>query len=660
MKARTLALVVVILALFAASSVCAQTAPLYIRQFGSSDYDYAVKAVADGDGNVYVAGMTRGAVNTPGQAAPNSKSGGSDVFVAKFDPSGALLWVSQFGSSSDDGIGGIALGSPSGFLTLYVTGWTKGVMPGGQQGWRNANAGIEGTTDIFVAKIHPASGTVNWIKQYGTPGDDYANGVATDSSSMIYLAGSTTGTFGSDAVIRSIPEAFLMRLNSEGDWMGWVTQFNVASNPTGTAAYAVAVESSSSFSNVFVTGLVSGNLQGSLFVAKFSYDFDPLATVTLGGPNRGSDKDQGLAIAVDRSRNVIVAGSTQGTFEGNPSSGADDIILAKFDRNLALLWTHQYGTDGHDTAHGVAVDAEGSIYLSGVTDPSSSGRGLDGQTPLGGADIFLSRFAPEDGRRVYTLLAGTADMDWGYGIALDPTGAVYVAALTAGAMSGPSLGLWDAVLIKYGPDGPVPPPVTDFYINGTVQELPQGTGLEGVSITVKDELGQVLGDYTTDSAGRFTSKVPKAGKYFIHKLKIGYRAQVDPDVVEVSQSVPSVAAAAYMEKIVVPTSMAFRKGYNTVRFEKLPAGDRSVNAVFGPYAGNPFVGLIFSFERPMQFLILAKPRTAGNLKSMEFNRSYLIYTSRAFTLDTTNWVNRESVPPTALPNAKVRGKIQPF
>lgn len=657
MKTRPIVLAIVLFALFAVSSAHAQIAPLYSKQFGSDNYDYAMKTVTDSDGNVYVAGMTMGAFSAPPPATPNTNSGSTDIFVAKFDPSGTLLWVSQFGSSTEDNIGGIALGSPSGFLTLYVTGWTRGVMPGGTQGWRNSNAGTEGTSDIFVAKIHPASGTVNWIKQYGTPGNDFANGIATDLSSMIYLAGSTTGTFGSSSDTRSAPEAFLVRLNSDGDWMGWAYQFNVASNPTGTAAYAVAVESQSSFSSVFVTGLVSGNVQGSLFVAKVSYDFEPLATVTLGGPNRGSDKDQGLAIAVDGSRNVIVAGSTQGNFEGNNSSGADDIILAKFDRNLALLWTHQYGTDGHETAHGVAVDAEGSIYVTGVTEPSASGRGLDGQTPLGGSDIFLSRLAPEDGRRIYTRLIGTAALDWGYGITLDSAGAIYVAALTAGALGAQPLGLWDAVLIKYGPDGAVPRPVTEFFINGTVQELPLGSGLEGVSITVKDELGQVLGDYTTDSAGRFASKVTRAGRYFIHKLKLGYRAQVDPDVVEVSPSVPSAVPVSYMEKVVVPTSITFRKGYNTVRFEKLPAGDRSVNAVFGTHAGNPYVGLLFSFDKPMQYLLLTNRRTVGNLKALEFNRSYMIYTSRAFTIDTTSWVSQETVPATALPKTGYRGKF---
>ena len=90
--------------------------------------------------------------------------------------------------------------------------------------------------------------------------------------------------------------------------------------------------------------------------------------------------------------------------------------------------------------------------------------------------------------------------------------------------------------------------------------------------------------------------------------------------------------------------MSFRKGYNTVRFTKLPAGDRSVNAVFGSYAGNPYVGLIFSFDRPMQYLLLHGHRTVGNLKTLEFGRSYMIYTSRAFTIDTTYWVEPGGAP----------------
>ena len=654
MKTRCLVLAVLLVALLAATSAPAQTAPQFIRQFGSVDYDYAVKTTIDTQGNVYVAGMTRSTLDAPSQAVPNRNSGGADIFVAKFDPRGDLLWVTQFGSAADDSIGGIAVGTQNGFLSLFVAGSTLGDMPGGADGYVNVSAG---GSDLFLAKIHPESGTLRWVRQYGTSGDDVAQGIAVDVSCMVFLAGSTTGSLDGTAAPGNVEAAFLMKLNASGDRMGSF-QFNIDSNPLGSAARAVAVESRDRANPIiYVAGSVPGNEQGSLFVARISWDLDLLGLARLGGPNRGSDNDRALAMAVDGSRNVVVAGSSPGNFEGGVSSGAEDIIVVKFDRLLNLLWARQYGTDGHDAAYGVAVDAEGSIYVTGVTESFGAGRGLDGQASMGGADIFLSRLAPEDGRRVFTRQIGTAYKDYGYGVVLDPSGAVYVAGLTEGTLGEQNYGLWDAVLIKYGPDGAVPRPVTEFFINGTVQEIPSGSGLGGVSVTVKDELGQVQGEYTTDSAGRFTSKVSKAGRYFIHKLKIGYRAPADPDEVTVTEQAPSAAAVFVMERIVAPTSMAFRKGYNSVRFEKLPAADRSVQGVFGPYAGNPYVGLIFSFDRPMQFLILAKPRSAGNLKALEFGRSYLVYTSRAFTIDTTNWVEREAVPATALPAAKYRGKV---
>ncbi len=60
----------------------------------------------------------------------------------------------------------------------------------------------------------------------------------------------------------------------------------------------------------------------------------------------------------------------------------------------------------------------------------------------------------------------------------------------------------------------------------------------------------------------------------------------------------------------------------------------------------------------MQYLLLYDQKTVGNLTTMEFGRSYMIYTSKAFTLDTTYWVGPASMPATALPASTYRGKVQ--
>ena len=130
MKTRHFVVTVVLFILLAGSAFAA-TAPVppqWVKQFGSAQIDYAKDLVTDDSGNVYVAGTTHGAVDAATTLAPNSNSGGTDAFVAKFDPQGALLWVAQFGSGADDFIEGITLDR---FGFLYVAGWTMGSMPGG-------------------------------------------------------------------------------------------------------------------------------------------------------------------------------------------------------------------------------------------------------------------------------------------------------------------------------------------------------------------------------------------------------------------------------------------------------------------------------------------------------------------------------------------------
>ena len=658
MKTRFAVLAVMLLSLFAASAFAATppVPPLWVKQFGSAQIDYARGVATDSQGNVYVAGTTHGAINAPAQVVPNVNQGGTDAFVAKFDPQGTLLWIVQFGTPADDYIEAIAVDKKYGFV--YAAGWTGGSMPGGvEQSVNPPGNASAGGTDFFLAKIHE-SGTVRWIRQHGTAGEDFAAGVATDSSGRIYVVGSTSGSIDGETNPAGYSDAYVMQFDATGIRMA-THQFNVAATPLNTNAYGVAVDSTSARGDyIVVTGWAQGYENGSLFVARFDAWLQTVKMVALGGVNNGSNFDTGRSVAIDSKGNVIVAGSTSGAFYGNAWAGAEDIAVVKLTSGLTVLWTRQFGTDSNDTGYGVAVDAVDSIYVTGITGYPAASGGLDGQAHLGGYDIFLTRLAPEDGRTVFTRQIGTAAHEWGYAVAVDPSGAVCVAGSTEDAMAGQNLGTHDAVLVKYENAGPVPRPVTEFFINGTVQELPSGTALENVSITVKDDLGTVVGEYLTNAAGQYAAKVTKAGPYSIHKLKIGYTAPVNPDTVTLDGTAPSVAPVSYMEKIAVKTNMSFRKGYNTVRFDKLPAGDRSVGAVFGPYAGNPYVGLIFSFDRPMQYLLLhGHKKTVGNLAQFEFGRSYMIYTSKAFNIDTTDWT-ADVAPATSLPSTKYRGKIR--
>ena len=148
----------------------------WTRQFGSTTDDGAYGVAVDSTG-VYVVGYIYGTL--PGQTS----AGFADAYVRKYDANGNIIWTRQFGSTTDDGAGGVAVDSTG----VYVVGRTNGALPG----QTSAGACLCPVYDAFVRK-YDANGTEQWTRQFGSAGDDEAHGVAVDSTG-VYVVGRTNG-----------------------------------------------------------------------------------------------------------------------------------------------------------------------------------------------------------------------------------------------------------------------------------------------------------------------------------------------------------------------------------------------------------------------------------------------------------------------------------
>lgn len=162
----------------------------WIRQFGSSGEDRAYGIGVDSSGNVYAAGYTYGTL--PGEAP----SGGLDAFICKYGGSGSVLWIRQFGTSSNDYAWSVAVNSSG---SAYVAGTTSGIF---------TEQTTLGGADAYIRQ-YDSSGSALWTRQFGSSSDDIAYGIAADSSGNAYVAGCTYGTLpdqtysgGVDAFIR--------------------------------------------------------------------------------------------------------------------------------------------------------------------------------------------------------------------------------------------------------------------------------------------------------------------------------------------------------------------------------------------------------------------------------------------------------------------------
>ena len=163
---------------------------------------------------------------------------------------------------------------------------------------------------------------------------------------------------------------------------------------------------------------------------------------TLGYSTYFGSKDFGYGdgIAVDASGNAYVTGlsycagfpSVWGTWSA-PGNG--DAFIAKLNRaGTQLLYASYFGGSGEDIGHGIAVDASGNAYLTGVTRsqdlPTTHGAV---QSRLGAGAIqnaFVARFNAY-GDLVYSTYLGGASSDVGQAIAVDSSRSAYVTGYTS-------------------------------------------------------------------------------------------------------------------------------------------------------------------------------------------------------------------------------------
>jgi len=176
----------------------------WTRQFGTPAWDTAVAIAADGAGEIYVAGRTEGSLGGP-------NAGSWDAFLVKFDASGAQQWARQLGTSRGDSAEGVAVDDAG---NAYISGDTSGSLGGPAQGRQ----------DAFLAK-YDASGSLRWIRQFGTSEWDDAGGVAVDGAGGVYIAGYTSGSLG--GLSAGNHDALLVKYDASGA-LQWTRQLGTS------------------------------------------------------------------------------------------------------------------------------------------------------------------------------------------------------------------------------------------------------------------------------------------------------------------------------------------------------------------------------------------------------------------------------------------------
>ena len=158
---------------------------------------------------------------------------------------------------------------------------------------------------------------------------------------------------------------------------------------------------------------------------------DPAVTYAtyLGGT--GIDTADG--IVVDSDGNVYITGDTASTdfpvAGQSPDSrgGATDVFVAKINPSGDLAYVAYLGGSQAETGKGIAVDPSGNVYITGETSSSDFPTAQALQATLGGeTDGFVVRLSTDGSFLIYSTYLGGSDEDHGEGITVDGSGNAYV------------------------------------------------------------------------------------------------------------------------------------------------------------------------------------------------------------------------------------------
>ena len=302
---------------------------------------------------------------------------------------------------------------------------------------------VEGVQDLFhyVSSTPPVPLTGALL---GTAGDDRAGGVVPDASGATTVALAAAGASDGQPYAGGL-DAVVTHRSASGDTT-WTREFGTSADERLYGAV------SDGAGGVYVAGYTNGNLDGAhaqnssgdAIVARIAADGTTTWLRELGDP---AQADRAYALAADPSGGVVVAGYTKGS-PAAPNAGDKDILVARLDGSGALSWQTQFGGPGEDKALALAVGADGSAYVAGVTSDA-----MPGAASNGGLDGWIARL-DTTGQRAWLDQVGTDGDDQLAGLAATADGVVATGD-TTGTLGGENAGGHDVVLLDVASDGTV-------------------------------------------------------------------------------------------------------------------------------------------------------------------------------------------------------------
>jgi hypothetical protein len=369
----------------------------------------------DKDGNIYVTGSYTNTATfyngNDGTAGPTlTVTGGTDGFIAKYSPSGAVIWVAGIGGANTETMNGATTDADG---NLYVCGYI-----GGSITLNNANTIGGGSISVTaygspcsIVIKYSSSGTALWGVVNGSTGQSVVYSVVTDASGNVY----STGTYSSTAAVT-------MR-NADGGDAGYILP--ISSN-FGAANNQITVGYTSS-GTVFSVNIIRGDNPADFFVPRSIAIYgSTLYTI-------GTSKLRERAIVQNTGTNITYPNSAVGGTLSLANAGGNDCYIAKYGTYGNTVWAARIAGTAADQGFATTTDTAGNVLVTGYYSAAltlyntTTAGGSTSLSFTGGTDCFIAKYSSAGSVVWAAQISGAStNSEYGNGVVADTAGNVYV------------------------------------------------------------------------------------------------------------------------------------------------------------------------------------------------------------------------------------------
>ena len=434
----------------------------WAKSAGGTGDDHGKSIANDAAGNTFITGSFSSPTITFGTITltNNNINNTGDIFIAKYDANGNVLWAKSSGGIGNDS--GISI-SVDAAGNLYITGsYIGSTLTLDAITLANTNNGY---CEIFIAK-YDTNGNILWAKSAGGNYNDYGESISLDAAGNAYITGyfqSPSISFGATTLTNNGSyDIFIAKYDTNGNML-WAKSSGGIDDDWGQG---IAIDAAG---NAYITGyyhsatitfgattLTNNNIgYYDIIIAKYDANGNVIWAKSSGGTNT----DQGLCIATDTAGNTIIAGwfysptITFGTITLT-NNGGNDIFIAKYDTNGDVLWAKSSGGTGWDVGNSIVTDATGNIYMTGRFNSPTITFGTTSLTNISNVyDIFIVKY-DSNGNVIWAKSSGGSGHDYGNSISKDAAENIYISGyfqsptITFGATTLTNNGSYDIFIAK--------------------------------------------------------------------------------------------------------------------------------------------------------------------------------------------------------------------